>query len=99
MKDLKNWINLHDLSSPGPTGSLNPVLSLQESHAVEETAFNDVETCEAVAEFLKELALYGRTDGMDRQLADRLHGLLEKNMRFSEEDGDEDEHAAGGIGA
>lgn len=93
MKDLKNWINLHDLSSTGPTGSLNPVLTIEEKCAVEETSFNDVETCEAVEEFLKEVALYGRTDGMDRQLADRIHALFTKNMSLKR-----DEHEDG-IGA
>lgn len=64
----------------------SPKLTAREEWAIGQLTEDDPETAEAVAEWAKETALYGRSDGMDRQLLDRLEALYQKNLRFYEPD-------------
>lgn len=82
--DLKKYLDPKGLWPAEDSTSAPAKLGHGECWAIEEVAFNDVETAEAIHEWLKELALYGRQPRMDRQLVERLEALFEKNKRLYE---------------
>jgi hypothetical protein len=68
-----------------PEASRAPGLTAEELHAVNEVAFEDRETCEALEVWARMYAEHGENERADAELISRLKYLYSKNHRIAVE--------------